>query len=96
MFASDGVHFLLKNAPQYKQKIQLRKEGSGIYNKIRISEKIIEFRRANNITQSEFGRLIGVSPQAVYKWEKEICYPDITMLPAIASLLGCGINEFFE
>lgn len=56
----------------------------------------MEFRRANKITQSEFGRLIGVSPQAVYKWEKEICYPDITMLPVIASLVGCGINDFFE
>ena len=65
-------------------------------NKIVISEKIIEYRRANNITQSEFGRHIGVSPQAVYKWEKEICYPDITFLPVLASLIGCGINDFFE
>lgn len=65
-------------------------------NKIVISEKIKEYRRANNITQSEFGRLIGVSPQAVYKWEKEICYPDITFLPVLASLMGCGINDFFK
>lgn len=65
-------------------------------NKIVISEKIKEYRRVNNITQSELGRLIGVSPQAVYKWEKEICYPDITFLPVLASLIGCGINEFFE
>ncbi len=65
-------------------------------NKIIISEKIIEYRRANNITQSEFGRLIGVSPQAVYKWEKEICYPDITFLPTLASLIGCMIDDFFK
>ncbi|MBR4034882.1 MAG: helix-turn-helix transcriptional regulator [Clostridia bacterium] len=73
----------------------MKKEGAKIHNRIVISEKIVEFRRANKITQSEFGRLIGVSPQAVYKWEKEICYPDITMLPVIASLVGCGINDFF-
>ena len=64
-------------------------------NNIVISARIKEYRRVNKITQSEFGRLIGVSPQAVYKWEKEICYPDITMLPVIASLVGCGINDFF-
>lgn len=65
-------------------------------NNIVISARIKEYRRENNITQSEFGRLIGVSPQAVYKWEKEICYPDITFLPALASLMGCGINDFFK
>jgi len=67
-----------------------------IGNKIRISEKIKEYRRENKISQSEFGRMLGVSPQAVYKWEKEICYPDITFLPVLASLMGCGVNDFFE
>lgn len=65
-------------------------------NKIVISEKIKEYRHANNITQSEFGRLIGVSPQAVYKWEKGICYPDITFLPLIARVIGCMIDDFFN
>lgn len=64
--------------------------------KISISEKIKIYRADNNISQSEFGRKLGVSPQAVYKWEKEICYPDITFLPAIAVVVGCSINDFFE
>lgn len=64
--------------------------------KISISEKIKIYRTENNITQSEFGRLMGVSPQAVYKWEKEICYPDITFLPTLASLIGCTVGDFFE
>lgn len=64
--------------------------------RISISEKIKKYRAENNISQSEFGRIIGVSPQAVYKWEKGICYPDITFLPALASLMGCGINDFFK
>lgn len=63
--------------------------------KIIISEKIREFRQANNISQCEFGRILGVSPQAVYKWEKEICYPDITILPSLAELVGCMIDDFF-
>ena len=72
------------------------KEGAKIYNKIVISEKIIEYRRANSITQSELARELGVSPQAVYKWEKEICYPDITFLPLIAEVIGCAIDDFFK
>lgn len=64
--------------------------------RISISEKIKKYRAENNISQSEFGRIIGVSPQAVYKWEKGICYPDITTLPILAELIGCGIGDFFE
>ncbi|MBQ2240861.1 MAG: helix-turn-helix transcriptional regulator [Clostridia bacterium] len=64
--------------------------------KISISEKIKSYRSENDLTQSEFGRLCGVSPQAVYKWEKEICYPDITFLPMLAELVGCMIDDFFR
>ena len=70
------------------------KEGAKIHNKIVISEKIIEYRHANRVTQSEFARELGVSPQAVYKWEKEICYPDITFLPLLAEVIGCKIDDF--
>ncbi len=64
--------------------------------KISISEKIKIYRAENNISQSEFGKIMGVSPQAVYKWEKEICYPDITILPSLAELIGCMIDDFFN
>ena len=63
--------------------------------KITLADKITEFRKLNSLSQDEFGRLIGVSRQAVSKWEREECYPDITLLPALAALLGCGINDFF-
>lgn len=64
--------------------------------KILVSEKIKEYRRKNRLTQEEFGRLLGVSPQAISKWERVECYPDITFLPAIAALLGCRIGDFFD
>ena len=47
------------------------------------------------MTQAEFGGIMGVSAQAVSKWENEMCYPDITFLPALAEVLGCGIEELF-
>ena len=60
-----------------------------------ISEKIKEYRKENNLTQEELGNLLGVSAQAVSKWERKECYPDITFLPDIASLLCCSVNDFF-
>ena len=47
------------------------------------------------MSQSAFGQLLGVSAQAVSKWEKELCYPDITLLPSLASIVGCTIADFF-
>ncbi|MBO5305466.1 MAG: helix-turn-helix transcriptional regulator [Clostridia bacterium] len=64
--------------------------------RIIIAEKIKEYRRKNGLTQEEFGRLLGVSAQAISKWEREECYPDITFLPEIASLLTCNVDDFFE
>ena len=63
--------------------------------KIFVAEKIIEFRRKNQLTQGEFGNLLGVSAQAISKWERGICYPDITFLPILADTLGCTVNDFF-
>ena len=64
--------------------------------KIIVAEKIMEFRRKNNLTQGEFGKLLGISAQAISKWEREVCYPDITFLPILAEVLGCSVNDFFE
>ena len=63
--------------------------------KIIVAEKIIEFRRKNQLTQGEFGNLLGVSAQAISKWERGICYPDITFLPTLAATLGCTVDDFF-
>ena len=60
-----------------------------------IADKIKEYRREHNLTQEDFGRLLGVSAQALSKWERQTCYPDITFLPDIAELLGCELEEFF-
>lgn len=64
--------------------------------KITISERIRAYRKEHRLTQAEFGDLLGVSPQAISKWEREECYPDITFLCDLAELLGCKIDDFFE
>ena len=63
---------------------------------ITIADKIKIYRNEKHLSQKEFGKLIGVSAQAVHKWEKQVCYPDITFLPRLARVLECSTDDFFE
>jgi len=63
---------------------------------INISERILRYRHENGLSQEEFGALLGVSAQAVSKWERVICYPDITVLYELSRILGCRVDDFFE
>lgn len=63
---------------------------------IMFAEKIKEYRKEKKLSQSEFGKFIGVSAQAVCKWEQGVCYPDITFLPHLARILNCSTDDFFE
>ena len=63
---------------------------------ITIADKIKTYRNENNLSLKEFGKLIGVSAQAVCKWEQNICYPDIIFLPHLARILECRVDDFFE
>ncbi len=58
-----------------------------------ISKNIRRLRREKNITQETLAELLGVSTQAVSKWEREETYPDITMLIPLASYFGVSIDE---
>jgi len=60
---------------------------------LKISEKIKEYRRVFGVTQEKFAQDIGISSQAVSKWERGDGYPDITLLPTIANYFGITIDE---
>ena len=55
---------------------------------IHIGETIKKLRKEKNITQEALANFIGVSYQSVSKWERNESYPDITLLPSIASFFG--------
>lgn len=63
---------------------------------ITIADKIKAYRDKNGLSLKEFGKLIGVSAQAVCKWEQNTCYPDIFFLPHLARILNCTTDDFFE
>lgn len=60
---------------------------------IKIGKKIKLLRKNNDITQDRLAAYLGVTPQAVSRWESEICYPDIETLPQIADFFGIGMDE---
>ena len=60
-----------------------------------ISGQIGKMRCARQMTQEQLGTCLGVSAQAVSKWERGVCYPDITLLPRLAEVLGCSVEDFF-
>ena len=52
-------------------------------------------RKQAGLTQESFALKLGITAQAVSKWENGIGLPDVTLFPAIASTLGVSIDELF-
>ena len=63
---------------------------------IKLGEKIKSLRKQKNISQEVFAGYLGVSFQAVSKWENGNTMPDVTMIPAIASFFGVSTDELFS
>lgn len=59
---------------------------------INIGETIKSMRKGKNITQETLANFLGVTNQSISKWERGETYPDITMLPAIASFFGTSVD----
>lgn len=62
---------------------------------IKIGEKIKELRNRNGRTQENLADALGVTNQAVSRWEKNGSYPDMEMIPSIANYFGITIDELF-
>ena len=63
--------------------------------KINIGSTIKELRLKQEITQEQLSAYLGVTPQAVSRWEANGGYPDMEMVPAIANYFGVSIDELF-
>lgn len=60
---------------------------------INFSTNIINLRKSKSITQKDLADYLGISKSAVSKWEKNLSYPDISLLPLIASYFDISIDD---
>lgn len=61
-----------------------------------IGNRIAQYRKEKQMTQEELAQHLGVSPQAVSKWENDQTCPDISLLPQLAKLLGVTTDELLS
>lgn len=63
---------------------------------LQLGEKIRSLRKAKNISQEVLAQYLGVSFQAVSKWENGDTLPDVMLIPAIASFFEVSTDELFD
>lgn len=63
---------------------------------IELGKRIKAFRMERGLTQESLAETLGVSPQAISKWENGVTAPDIGMLPAISITFGVTIDDLFS
>lgn len=61
-----------------------------------IGNRIQKFRKEKGLTQEELAEKLGVSAQAVSKWENDVSCPDITLLPQLCRVLGISADELLS
>ena len=63
---------------------------------MKFNEKIIRLRKNKGMTQDELASAVGVSRQAVYKWESAQSYPEVTKLIELKLLFDVSIDDLLD
>lgn len=58
-------------------------------------QRMQDLRKLKRMTQEDLAHRVGVSGQAVSKWETNQSFPDITIIPTLAEILGTSISYLF-
>lgn len=61
----------------------------------KIGAVISNARKKAGLTQEALAAKLGITPQAVSKWENDVGYPDVTLLPEISKTLDISLDELF-
>ena len=59
-------------------------------------EKLVRLRKIKGVTQDELACAVGVSRQAVYKWESGQSYPEVPKLIEMKHLFGISIDDLLD
>ena len=61
--------------------------------KVTMGKRIADLRKQKGMTQEQLANQVGVTAQAVSKWENDLSCPDISVLPQLAEVLGVTTDE---
>ena len=61
-----------------------------------LGTRIADARKKKGMTQDQLAEAMGVSSQAVSKWENDISCPDITLLPQLADYFGMSVDDLLR
>ena len=61
-----------------------------------LGKRIAALRREKGLKQDELAEKLGVSAQAVSKWENDQTCPDISLLPSLSKTLGVSVDELLS
>lgn len=61
-----------------------------------LGEKLSKLRKENNYTQEQLADVLGVSRQAISKWESNITYPETDKLIRISELFHCSLDYLLK
>ena len=62
---------------------------------LHMGPRIARYRKELGLTQEALAQRLGVTNQAVSKWEGDVCCPDIQLLPELADALGLSLDALF-
>lgn len=59
------------------------------------TKKLRQLREKAKMTQADLAEILGISQMAVSKWELGQSSPRLSLLPRLAKILRCNVNDFF-
>lgn len=77
--------------------MKINKRGDrNMFNQVNFGKRIQAFRLKKNYSQKEVALRIGVSEQAVSKWENGVCLPDVYNLKLLAQILHISVDSLLD
>ena len=61
-----------------------------------LGDKLSKLRKENNYTQEQLADILGVSRQAISKWESNITYPETDKLIRMSELFNCSLDYLLK
>ena len=75
---------------QYEQVIQIGGHA------VTLGDKLSKLRKENNYTQEQLAHVLGVSRQAISKWESNLTYPETDKLIRMSELFSCSLDYLLK